>query len=674
MKLLALLSILLLASASFAGFTYLEFYNGTETADNSDVYRFYQPTGVLYDSGKLYIGDSGRGALYIYDTETRAREKAIIGEGGTGPVQNPLRMAFESGVLYIADGVSSNVKTYSGEGFNINKLIEGSNLEKPSGLALDSQNYYIADIAKKRVYVYLRSTRIYQRVALDAGPSDGELGAPADIELYEGKFYVSDSEKNVVFVYDQNFTPISTIGRGRGGVTLSSPRGLEVFDGRIYVADSVNNRVVVFSLDGYPLEILDKGTPEGNLSSPEDLAVAGGRLYVAEGGSKLVKAFSINYTVKNDSVLQAIQAANASVQRLVQLQSIADRLNIPYESTDSLLEISMALADYDNYLFSSASALAAKALASSESVQQALQQDIEVRVLQLSKESEEKVAPYRGSGMDGVQEKIAQFDNRVADIKVKLAANSYASAADSALGLSSLAGEIESLVSGKKAQEISAVKNQTFAGFSLDYSGLLARLNAAKQKALQYRQAPDLENSELLLNRSLAEAASGDFDSANYSLALVRLEMSSIELSLDTAAAEIDAALLNISSYESGIKELSAKPSLVPANLAPEMLVISQAKESVYSNAPLAVESARLAGASAGTKAAEAQALSLAVSAVLVIVFLIGALALSFFLHLRRRKARMQQEAVEEAEKELHPELRSNPGGRGRSPLDHRKK
>ena len=358
--------------------------------------------------------------------------------------------------------------------------------------------------------------------------------------------------------------------------------------------------------------------------------------------------------MKNDSVLLSIGAANVSIQKLLVLQEVAGLLNITFESTTAQQDMSLALSDYQNYLFSSASALAEKALRESDAVQGVLQQDIEIKVLQMLKEQLERVEPYRGQQVAGLPEKLAQFDNRIEDIKNKLAAKSYRPAAEAALSLSGLADSIDELVTGKKAEAETQQKNTAFSTFSADYAELLSELGAVKAKAGQYQQQIDMSTSELYLNQSLAQAADGDYTDANYSLAMARLEITSTGSSLDVLGAGIDTALANISSFEVRLQELSSKPSLVPADLAPELLLMSQSRQAAYTNPELAMESARQAVSSAEVKVRDAQAVSMAAAAVLVILFLIAIVALSFFLHLRRRKARMQQEAVEQAEKELH--------------------
>ncbi|MCX6772724.1 MAG: NHL repeat-containing protein, partial [Candidatus Micrarchaeota archaeon] len=510
MKFFALLSLLLIISAPFAAFTYNGSINGSADSDGSTFYQFSKPTGLLYREGTLYVADGGKGAVYLYDASTNSRIKAIVGTAGTLPVQSPLHMAYDSGILYIADSLGQAVMTYSGAGYNLDTWAAASNLIQPSSLVFDSKSVYITDLGKEQLLQYSRSTKSYQNITIDKGPSDGQLSAPQEIKFYKGKYYIVDSDKSLIFVYDQNFTFLSLMGRGRGGVTLASPRGLDIFDDRIYVADYGNARVIVYSLDGYPIDSLDS-SPLNNLSYPMDVAVGNGMLYVADGLSREIKFFSINYTDKNDSVLQMISAANQSIQVLNSLQATADKLNLFYEKTGAAQDLWMSLVDYGNFQFSSSAALASKAFSESDSAQGALTQDIKVKVLQVVKVSQDKVTPYRNSGVSGIKDNLAQFDNRVADINAKISQGSYAAAADAALTLFSLAENIGSTVVSKQAEAVSRDKNTSFASFSRDYSDLLGRLNSVNQEAQVYRQETNLSSSENYLNQSLAQAGSGDF-------------------------------------------------------------------------------------------------------------------------------------------------------------------
>ena len=651
MKFFALLSLLLIIGAPFALFTYNSSFNGSIISDSTGFYQFSQPVGLLYNDGTLYITDAGKGAIYFYDTATNSRIKVIAGNSGSLPVQSPLHMAYDAGVLYIADSLGQAVMTYSGSGYNLGAWASASNLAKPSAISFDANNVYITDLDKAQLLQYSRSTKSYQRIAIDKGPSDGQLSAPQDIKFYKGKYYIVDSDKSLIFVYDQNFTFLSLMGRGRGGVTLTSPRGLDIYDDRIYVADYGNARVVVYSLDGYPIEVLDSSTANATFSYPTDVAVGNGMLYVADVYAKQIYAFSINYTYKNDSVLQLISAANESIQNLNSLQAAADELNITYEKTTAAQDMWMALVDYGNFQFSSSATLAQKALSESDSAQGAITQGIKVKILQMVKASQDTVAPYRASGVGGIKDNLVQFDNRVADINAKISQGSYGAAADAALTLPSLADGIGTTFAGKQAEAASQEKNASFASFSRDYSDLLSRLNSLEQEAQAYHQGANLSSSGEYLNQSLVQAASGDFDSANYSLALARLEISSNEVTLAAMAQQIDGALTNISSYETQLEALAGKPSLVPADLAPEMKMMAQAKESVYSQPMLSVESARLAVASAQKKSADASSISLAVSAILVIIFLIALIGGAFMFHIYRRRGKIKEQRAEEAER-----------------------
>ncbi len=257
--------LLALCAVQFASFTFVNSFDGTNPQDPDNVFRFSSPSGLVVGGGNLYVADSGKPALYVTNASNATYRAKIIWtqSAGDNSLVSPQRMIYENGVVYIADGTSANIKTYTGVGTQIDKWNTATNMEKAAGLALDKDNAYIADSMKKKVFIYPRSTRTYQKVAIESGGSDGELSVPADIEIYGDRYFVSDQDKGYVFVYDKNFSFLYTIGRGKGGVTLKTPKGIAAYQNRLYVADMSMNRVIVYTLDGYPVETLDSDTPEG---------------------------------------------------------------------------------------------------------------------------------------------------------------------------------------------------------------------------------------------------------------------------------------------------------------------------------------------------------------------------------------------------------------------------
>ena len=651
---LALLLALCCSAAWASSFTYVGFYNGTNPADTSTDQLFSQPTGLLYAYGNLYVSDAGRNALYAmspdYVLNASPRLRYINSQGTDGSLSNPMRMAFDNGLLYVADGTSGRIKYYNGVGFGLSEWNSATNVGRASGVAMDNSSFYITDQDKGRLMVYSRSTKAYWDVGIGSGGSDGLLSAPSDVRIYGGDFYVSDAGKNEIFAYDGNLTYLYSIGNGRGGVTLSSPEGIKIYDNRIYVADKGNNRVVVFTMDGYPIEILSS-SPAANFSRPQDVEVADGYLYVADTGNGMVQIFSINYTAGNDSVMQAIQAANYTVAQLQELQQAADLLGVSYSNVSFASDLASAQQDYTDMLYSSAASSAQRVSSSAGSAQADIASAIDVKARQVSKDAQDAVAPYRdAAGSLGLSSALSAFDNQSAQLLSSLSLKDYLTAAREAVALgkagSGFAAQAQQQQAMQNAQATGQVAGQ-LEGMKIVLAG---RLAAVENQSVQYNQTADFSDAEKLLAQAETQIAGGDFGGANSTLSQASFEISSFESSLSSSAKDISDALANISSTELSMNLSEAKPMLLPADLGAERSLMEQARSTAYSNPQLGISMAQQALASATSKIGEAQTLSLAAAALLVMLGVIGALAAVFYIHLRHRRRQLEA-AAERARK-----------------------
>ena len=630
-----LLSLVLVASAN-AGFTYLYSMNGSNPDDGGNYFAFSQPTGVLFANGRLFVADSGKSALYVMNGTARAR--AMISTGTSSELANPLRMAYDGGIVYIADGVSGRIKMYRDDGTPIDDWTLGTtNLGRPSGIALDQANAYITDAERGNLFVYSRATRAYASTGLAKGGSDGLLSSPADVEIYNGQVFISDSGKKLLFAYDRNLTFQYTIGRS-GDVALTSPRGFAIYQDRIYVADASSNRIVSYTMDGYPVEILDAGTAGGNFSYPEDVAIADGKMYVADSGNRLVKVFGINQTAGNGTVLGAINLARSSLSSLSSLQEVAGRLNISYDPGTVAEDVDSAQSYYDRFMFTTASNLAQKAIDGAASRQASLSQKIEVKTRKIAKDAQDSVAQYRTGAKGAVASKISQLDNMAADVNAKTSAKMYSAAADTALAMPGVTSEIAEAAKNSSEKEAEREQNMTVSLFYIQANTLGLRLAQLEAKAATYRQPMDTANVKSLINTSMEYAQEGDFDAANRSLSLAALEIGAFEHMIGANSEEVGAALINISACETAFNATVAKPTLVPTDIGNERAQLIQAKETAYANPSLALIMAHQASESAAKKVAEAQTLSVAVAALLIMFGLILVISTVFYLHLRRRK------------------------------------
>ena len=636
------LAFLLICPVAFPSFNFLFMANGTLTADSDNYYAFSMPSSLCLVGDRLYMADGGKGMIYVLNASAGlARISAISNPSSDPYLNNPMHMEFEgsTGLLYIAGGTYGNVLTYSGQGSTVDKWNLGTtNMQKASSLAISNDTLYVTDAVRGQVVALSRTTKSFSRTIIQSGGSDGQLASPQDILFHDGKIYISDSGKGLVFVYDGNFTFLYAIGRGKGGVNLISPRGMDFDDNRLYVADSSMGSVIAFTLDGYPVDILNSSTAGGNLSYPEDVIADNGILYVADMQNKLVKAFSINKTVGDTSVLAMIAGANASCNSLRSMQSVATRLNVSFTPASAMdASISSAQQYYDSYAFSTASSLAQNAKSGCDSAKSALTQSVELKIKQAIQSSQALVAPYRAVSTTNASQ-VVQFDNKASAASSALASKNYAVSSDLALALPSLANAIVAGSESKAVADEEKKQSQSNAFLASEITVLTSKLSSLQEKSDYYRQGINLSGSRDLIALAQKSAGSGDFASANHSLELARLEIVSFEATLGASTKEIDTALSSLSVAQIEFNASASRSVLFVPDLGKERALMAQAIETVYSSPSSALQIASSAKAAAEAKSRDSQALSFAVISVVVVLFFIALMAAGFLVHIMGMK------------------------------------
>ncbi|MCX8198015.1 MAG: NHL repeat-containing protein [Candidatus Micrarchaeota archaeon] len=633
---------LVFSGSIWAGFTFLYELNGSSQENPSDEsLLFATPSGVFHSGGKLYVSDSGKGALYVFNGTKRVN--VMVSLGGSA-LTGPLRMGQDpqdaQQTIYIADGNSGRIKTYAGSGSEIDVWNPSSNMERPSGIAFDSQNAYIADMVGGRVYAYSKSTKAFSKIAVERGESDGLLSSPADIEKYGDLFFVSDSGKGLVFVYDSNFTYKYAIGRGKGGVVLKSPRGIHAHDGMLFVADATGNRIVVYTLTGYPIDSLGSA----NLSYPEDVFVSGSTAYVADSFNRKVRIYNFSKPEGNQETLGLIKAANQSVQELYELRKIAQKLGLAEAGSSHEGKLEEALEEYRNYQFTAASKIAERAKEEAENEKKEIRQSASVRIKQLVKQAKDYLAPARKKAENepSLAALLSDFDRKSADAEAKLSAGNYMQSAELALSLSPMAESIRKKAEELESSQASALRNQTQASLLMELEGMSARISALQAKAEKYRQDINLTNAQRLVRLANSSILAGDSEAAGSSLRLAEVDVRVNEGMLEKRVLEIESALANLTAFETMLNASAAKPVLLPPDFKQERELIAQARESVYGNPQMAVQMGKKAAEDAEGKAKDAQRISVAAAALLVMFGMIAALFIAFFLHIRgKRRGRL---------------------------------
>ena len=204
-------------------------------------------TGYIQKHYKLLLG-------FIYDEFSCGVEPDLLAIQNVP--RNLSRIAVDSastGNHYISDPVVGSVFIFSPALALIGEL---KNLDKPLGVAIDTQGYLlVGNDGKDNIEVYDPANG-----DLLASFGDGLVQMPTSIKIGPGgDIYVTDSRSHLVQVFEASYVPVRTIGApGSGDGQLKFPLDTTIISRQdnatvieeIYIADQGNKRIQVFDLLG----------------------------------------------------------------------------------------------------------------------------------------------------------------------------------------------------------------------------------------------------------------------------------------------------------------------------------------------------------------------------------------------------------------------------------------
>jgi tripartite motif-containing protein 71 len=125
----------------------------------------------------------------------------------------------------------------------------------------------------------------------------GSIDSPAALAVApDGRVYLTVAERDTVWAYDTDGTPLTSWGsHGSGSGQFDGPAGIVVgSDGSVYVVDAGNERVQRFTSTGTFVSAWGtSGTGTGQFTGPQGIAVGGdGQVYVADTGNHRIQEFT----------------------------------------------------------------------------------------------------------------------------------------------------------------------------------------------------------------------------------------------------------------------------------------------------------------------------------------------------------------------------------------------
>ncbi len=235
-----------------AGRRALAWLVGLAAGKHSPVVLQRPQTGYTDTTGRVYVTDVSRAAVYVFD-EAAGRLDVWEMAGQNQRFQTPLGITVvEDGRVLVADGDLARVILLDDQGRPVGSFGEGV-LQRPVGLAYDpaASRVFVADRQAHDVKVFDMQGRLLETWGrLGVGP--GEFNAPTYLTFAHGRLYVTDTLNSRVQVLDASGRFLRSIGRrGLYVGDMPRPKGVAVDrDRNLYVVESYYDYLLVFNEKG----------------------------------------------------------------------------------------------------------------------------------------------------------------------------------------------------------------------------------------------------------------------------------------------------------------------------------------------------------------------------------------------------------------------------------------
>jgi DNA-binding beta-propeller fold protein YncE len=264
---------------------------GTAGASDDDPVLFYPP---LPDAPRLQYLRKYSSGLDISAKSKRMRNLVFGGEEFEGhDIAKAYGVALYKGAIFVVDSDRAGYVVFD-IAAGKTRFVKGSgrgSLAKPINISIDKDGTrYVTDTQREVVVVYDQNDR-YARTLGKPGQFK-----PVDVAISGSRVYVTDAKNMKVHVLDKmTGETLKVFGEaGAGQEHLYHPTNIAVGpDETLYITDTTNFRVQHFTTDGeYIRSIGSIGSVAGTFSRPKGIALdRDGRIYVVDSAFENVQLF-----------------------------------------------------------------------------------------------------------------------------------------------------------------------------------------------------------------------------------------------------------------------------------------------------------------------------------------------------------------------------------------------
>lgn len=260
--------------------------------------RFISPTRITLFGDKLYVSDTERGHVAIFDSDgvrtgTITVVAAPLGLGAQ--VQgNRLR-------LFIGDKADGSVHIIE-DGVQVGLLGSGpGEFLMPNAIAVGKKRIFVVDSKAHVVRVYsFKGQFLGGFGSQGSGAQQFDFPSDAVVDSTTDEVFVSDWGNRRISVWDSNGNWLRNIVaplNDHGAPMYLRPAGLGIdHNGKLYVVDNALSCVVVMDQAGLLLDVFGYQSSRyhtGELLIPVDAASDGNRVYVTSGVDGRVHVFEV---------------------------------------------------------------------------------------------------------------------------------------------------------------------------------------------------------------------------------------------------------------------------------------------------------------------------------------------------------------------------------------------
>ncbi|MBC8030240.1 MAG: SMP-30/gluconolactonase/LRE family protein [Pyrinomonadaceae bacterium] len=241
----------------------------TATVFASNKIGFGAPDGILWNRGKLYLADEGRGALAVWSTNDGMRELVDAQFG----IDTPEDLVIDAeGNIFFSDDAAGGVWEVDSAGKQHLLAGKDKGLYSTEGIALAPDgSILVGDADQHQIFRVTKAGEVSVFLGREFGITKPESMTFDD----KGNLYIADNEDNVLYLLDKNHQLHRVVDRR----DYFSPETIFFANGSLYITDSNAGKLYIYTPNE---ELKPIATFSGQLGNIQGVTVdEHGEIYVS---------------------------------------------------------------------------------------------------------------------------------------------------------------------------------------------------------------------------------------------------------------------------------------------------------------------------------------------------------------------------------------------------------